>query len=97
MIVKYTQPKRWASWPILTIKFWVITVTPTGAMLLPTLWDADSIRLLSVLAARKVRFFLDSAEHPIRSDFNLNPRPASSQIVTAQNNPIVQPLLLLQQ
>lgn len=84
--IKLIRPKNWASWPMLTLKFWVITIDYEGNMLFPTAWSPISQRLLKELARRKVDMFLQ-AQHlfPIRPDFCTTPG-VSARVLTDLDN-----------
>lgn len=88
--IKFMRPKNWRSWPVLTLKFWVITVDYLGNMLFPTTWSPVSQRLLKELARRKVIMFLQSPNlFPIRPDFCTTPGVTSRVLSDLDTNSLL--------
>ena len=97
-ILKYTQPKAWRAWPMISLKFWVLTIDYRGNIIWPTRWEPDAKKLLSELARRKVVPMLAHEQYPLRSDFCTSPGVSSA--VATPDTPLLPaptvPTLLLQ-
>ena len=87
VIMKFVEPLRYARWPTLTLKFWVVTVDFRGNIIWPTAFSSDTEKLLAELARRKIEFFLNHPQYPIRADFSRTPGTSSSHLVEGTTSP----------
>ena len=86
--MKYVQSHRYARWPTLTLKWWVLTVDFRGNIIWPTKFSPETKALLTELARRKVQFFLEHMDqYPIRADFSRTPGSSSTQLEDGIDSP----------
>ena len=64
LVVEFCEPKRWASIPMLTLRFFVITMDHKGHIEWPCRFTDRARGLLRKLARMKVQAMLESPEYP---------------------------------
>ena len=64
-VVEYKVPKRWKAMPVLTMRFFSLTVNHLGQFVWPAKFSDTSRALLKKLARIKIQAMLDDPEYPI--------------------------------
>jgi hypothetical protein len=67
-IIEYLVPKRWRAMPVMTLRFFCLTINHLGEFVWPAKFTDRSRALLKKLARQKNQAMLDSPEYPIHPE-----------------------------